>query len=50
MQQYSALRQKGAQLSEEIIRWRRAIHAMPELRMDTPKTEAYIAQALEQVK
>lgn len=49
MQQYSALRQKGAQLSEEIIRWRRAIHAMPELRMDTPKTEAYIAQALEQM-
>jgi amidohydrolase len=46
MTQYAMLRQQGMQLSNEIICWRRALHAMPELRMDTPKTEAYIAREL----
>lgn len=36
-------------LAPEIIRWRRALHAMPELKMDTPNTEAYIAGVLEQM-
>ena len=30
----------------DVVSWRRALHAMPELRMDTPKTEAYIAGEL----
>ena len=42
----TALRHGGATLSSQIIRWRRQLHAMPELRMDTPKTEAYIAREL----
>ena len=46
MTQYAMLRQQGSQLSNEIIRWRRALHAIPELRMDTPQTEAYIAREL----
>ena len=42
----TTLRHGGANLSSQIIRWRRELHAMPELRMDTPKTEAYIAREL----
>ena len=37
------------ELSSQIVHWRRDLHAMPELRMDTPKTEAYIAQALREL-
>lgn len=40
------LRTLSQSLSPEIIRWRRSLHAMPELRMDTPETEAYIARIL----
>lgn len=36
-------------LSTDVITWRRTLHAMPELRMDTPKTEAYIASELEKL-
>ena len=46
MSYYKALRSRGLELSDQIIAWRRALHAMPELRMDTPKTEAYIAREL----
>lgn len=34
------------EIARDVIAWRRALHAMPELRMDTPKTEAYIADQL----
>ena len=33
----------------DVVSWRRALHAMPELRMDTPKTEAYIAGELKKL-
>lgn len=46
MSYHSVLLTQGLQLSERIIAWRRDLHAMPELRMDTPKTEAYIAREL----
>ncbi len=37
---------RRADIAQDVIRWRRQLHAMPELRMDTPKTEAYIAHQL----
>ena len=44
-----ALRSRGEQLSHEIIAWRRIFHQIPELRMDTPKTEAQIVALLQQM-
>ncbi len=40
------LRESAQALLPEVTAWRRQLHAMPELRMDTPKTEAYIAAQL----
>ena len=40
------LRESAQALLPEVTAWRRTLHAMPELRMDTPKTEAYIAAQL----
>lgn len=37
---------RGKEISGDIIAWRRALHAMPELKMDTPKTEAFIVKTL----
>ena len=34
-------------ISRDVQHWRRTLHAMPELRMDTPNTEAYIAGQLQ---
>ena len=47
MEEYSLLRTQGEALSPQVIQWRRALHAIPELRMDTPMTEDYIARQLE---
>ncbi len=44
-----ALRQRGEELSEQIIQWRRAFHAEPELQMETPKTEARIVKILKEI-
>lgn len=33
-------------LRDELVQWRRALHAMPELKMDTPLTEEYISRQL----
>ena len=40
------LQQSALELLPQVTAWRRALHAMPELRMDTPRTEAYIASQL----
>ena len=44
-----ALRKRSEEIRPDIIRWRRDIHAVPELRMDTPVTEAYIVNALREI-
>lgn len=40
------LLQQAKNIQAQIVSWRRVFHTMPELRMDTPKTEAAIVQAL----
>ncbi|MBQ8174051.1 MAG: amidohydrolase [Clostridia bacterium] len=40
---------RGKEISGDIIAWRRALHAMPELRMDTPMTEAFIVKTLREL-
>lgn len=40
------LRKRSEEILGDIITWRRALHAMPELQMNTPKTEAYILSVL----
>lgn len=42
----SSLRARSEALLPQIIRWRRDLHAMPELQMETIQTEAYIINAL----
>ena len=39
----------GNEISSDIIRWRRELHKTPELRMDTPKTEALIIEFLREI-
>lgn len=39
--------QEAAQLQPEIVRWRRALHAMPEVGTSLPKTMAFIVKQLE---
>lgn len=45
----AALLARAQEISPEIVAWRRALHAMPELRMDTPKTEAFIVKTLREI-
>lgn len=44
-----SLRLRGEEISGEIISWRRIFHRIPELRMDTPKTEAEIVRILRDI-
>ena len=46
---FSSLRTRGEELGEQIILWRRILHEIPELRMDTPKTEAEIVRVLREI-
>ena len=46
---FSWIRSRGREIGDEVIAWRRALHAIPELCMDTPKTEAQILQILAQI-
>lgn len=42
----TSLRRRGEEIQSDIVRYRRALHSIPELRMDTPKTEALIIDFL----
>ena len=44
-----ALRRRAEEIQDDIIRYRRALHACPELQMQTPKTEALIIKFLEEI-
>lgn len=44
-----SLRKRGEEIKEDIIKWRRILHAIPELRMDTPKTESEIVKILKNI-
>jgi len=44
-----SLLKRGSELLVDIVRWRRDLHAMPELKMETVKTEAYIVSALKEM-
>ncbi len=44
-----SVRKRGEEIKNDIITWRRVLHAMPELRMETPKTEAQIIQFLKEI-
>ena len=44
-----ALLRRAEEILPEIIAWRRAIHAYPELRMETPVTEAFIVKTLREI-
>ena len=44
-----AITQQAKSLQDKIVSWRRDLHRMPELRMETPKTEAYIASQLREM-
>ena len=43
---FDLIRSRGEEISGEVIAWRRILHKIPELRMDTPKTEAEIVNIL----
>ena len=45
----TSLLQKADAIKEDIIKWRRVLHATPELRMDTPKTETEIVKILKKI-
>ena len=45
----SSLRARGEAIRNDVISWRRVLHAIPELRMDTPKTEAEIIKILKEI-
>lgn len=44
-----AIRRRGEELLGDIIRWRRALHSIPELRMETVETEALIIEFLREI-
>lgn len=44
-----AIRKRGDEVKNDIITWRRILHEIPELRMETPKTEAEIIKILRQI-
>lgn len=43
------LRERGEEILGDVIRYRRELHKIPELRMDTPKTEALIIEFLREI-
>ena len=43
------LRNRGEEMHCDIVRWRRALHSIPELRMETPKTETLIIDFLREI-
>ena len=45
--QAQALGARSRELLPEIIAWRRTVHQYPELKMDTPVTEAFIVRELQ---
>lgn len=45
----ASVRQRGEEISGEIIAYRRTLHKIPELRMDTPFTEEFIVRALRDI-
>lgn len=40
---------RGYEIKDDIISWRRTLHAIPELRMETPLTEAEIVKILKEI-
>ena len=44
---YTEILACAKEIREDLVIWRRHVHRMPELRMDTPLTEAYICDTLE---
>ena len=45
----TSLRKLGEEILPDIIGWRRKLHSVPELKMDTPKTEAMIVEFLKEI-
>jgi len=43
------LREEGEALQPELVAWRRAFHREPELKMDTPRTEARVVRYLKEI-
>ena len=43
------LKQRGKEILDEIIGWRRTVHQTPELQMNTPITEAFIVKTLQEI-
>ncbi len=43
------LKERGEEIKKDIITWRRSLHKIPELRMDTPKTEKEIVRILKEI-
>lgn len=48
-EEQALLRKRGSEILDDIIAWRRTLHAMPELRMETIKTEAFIVKTLQEL-
>lgn len=44
-----ALKKRGNDILNDVIRWRQILHKIPELKMDTPKTEAQIVEFLKEI-
>ena len=44
-----SLRNRGEEIKEDIITWRRSLHKIPELRMETVKTEKEIVEILKKI-
>ncbi|NLY36966.1 MAG: amidohydrolase [Tissierellia bacterium] len=40
---------EAKKVEEQIISWRRALHSIPELELDLPKTSAYVKKALDEL-
>jgi len=43
------VRQKAQALQEQLVQWRRALHATPELSFDTPVTERFLVEELKKM-
>ncbi len=43
------LKNRGNDIKNDIVKWRRILHKVPELKMDTPKTEALITEFLKEI-
>ncbi len=44
-----SLKKRGDDILNDIVKWRRILHKVPELKMDTPKTEALIVEFLKEI-